>query len=270
MRLRMALVLCATLGASAVLSSAVALAQPHHAGRLADAATVTRTLYIQGPYFDPAGRVVTFAGVASLNVSSSGSYTGTMTTIGTKPASLPVAGTIITPTMTLTTTLNGEPITITARNVQDRVYDRGSTNQLPATTNGLEYQGAITAGGQPSGYVTAIDTSIMREYSFAATVTKGPDKGMDLNASLFVLLDRYGGIHGYLLQDDTNYLFPLQSGAINRGRMLVHLDLVGGGQIIGVANASTSVIARLVVYKGTFGGPSGLDSGTWLSSPPEQ
>jgi len=270
-RLNAVVGLYAMLGVSLAMSVPHAFAQRHATGHVsADAAPTPRVLYIQGPYFDPDGRVVTFAGVANINVGSSGSYTGTMSTVGTTPAALQVSGVITSTGLTMTTTLNGRGIAVAALNVQDRVYDRGRTNQLPPTTNGLEFQGAITANGAPAGYITAIDTSIMREYSIAATVGAGSDKSTGINASLFLLSDRYGGVHGYMLQDTTNNLFPLQSGAINRGRMLLHIDLVGGGQIIGVANASSSVISKLVVYKGTFGGPSATDSGTWLISPPEQ
>lgn len=271
MRLGAVIGLSAVLGVSLAMSVPHALAQRHAMGHvIADAAPTPRVLYIQGPYFDPDGRVVTFAGVASINVSSSGSYTGTMSTVGANPATLQVSGVITSTGLTLTTTLNGLNIAVAALNVQDRVYDRGRTNQLPATTNGLEFQGAITAHSAPAGYITAIDTSIMREYSVAATISAGPGKGTGINASMFLLSDRYGGVHGYMLQDTTNNLFPLQSGSINRGRLLLHIDFVGGGQIIGVANASSSVISKLVVYKGTFGGPSAADSGTWLISPPEQ
>jgi hypothetical protein len=262
--------LCLALGGSAALSTAVATAHPQAAHPHDTAAPVARSFYIQGPYFNGAGYPVTLAGVASVNVDSTGSYSGTLVTIGTQPATLTVTGTVTQDNMSLYTTLNGAALTITARGVVDNVYDRGKANTLPATTLGLEYQGDISANGATAGYVTAIDTSIMREYSFSATVNKGPSNGTAINASLFLLLDRYGGLHGYMKQDITGYLFPLQSGTLNRGRMLVHIDLVGGGQIIGVANQSSSAIPGQTAYQGTFGGPKALDSGTWLSAPPEQ
>ena len=269
-RLRVAIVLCAALCGSAFLTTAVATAHSRAAGPRDTTAPVARAFYIQGPYFNGAGYPVTLAGVASVNVDSTGSYSGTMTTIGTQPATLTVTGTITQGDMSLVTTLSGTPLTINARGVVDRVYDRGKGDTLPATTLGLEYQGAITANGAVAGYITAVDTSIMREYSFAATVNSGPHSGTQINASLFLLLDRYGGLHGYMKQDTSSDLFPLQGGSLNRGRLLVHIDLVGGGQIIGVANRSTSVIPGQVAYQGTFGGPGALDSGTWLSAPPEQ
>lgn len=270
MRLRAALVLCVALSGSAALSTAVAMAHPQTV-RPHDAATpVARSFYIQGPYFNGAGYPVTLAGVASVNVDSTGSYSGTMVTIGTQPATLTVTGTVTQNDMSLYTMLNSVALTVTARGVVDNVYDRGKGNTLPATTLGLYYQGDISANGATAGYVTAIDTSIMRSYSFAGTVNSGQSNGMALNGSLNILLDRYGGLHGYLKQDITGYLFPLQSGTLNRGRLLVHIDLVGGGQIIGVANQSSTVIPGQTAYQGTFGGPLANDSGTWISAPPEQ
>ncbi len=270
MRLRATLILCAALGGSVFLTTAAATAHSRAPGPRDTSAPVARSFYVQGPYFNGAGYPVTLAGVASVNVDSTGSYSGTMTTVGTQPATLTVTGTVTQDALSVFTTLNGTPLTINARGVVDRVYDRGKGNTLPATTLGLEYQGDVTAAGAVAGYVTAIDTSIMREYSFAGTVNSGPHNGTQLNASLFLLLDRYGGLHGYMKQDTTGYLFPLQSGTLNRGRLLVHIDLVGGGQIIGVANQSTTVIPGQVAYQGAFGGPGALDSGTWLSAPPEQ
>jgi hypothetical protein len=261
------------LGGSAILSSAIVRAQPHHSIRLADAvAPVSRTLYVNGTVVDAAGYPTRLAGLATLTVQDTGSYTGTMTTAGTNAATLAVSGVIsgtgAPSSMTLATTYNGQPLAIQARAVVDVVGDRGKTS--PLTTVDNEYQGTLTLGNGASGAVTLIDTSIMREYSFAGTVDRGPHRGMILNAGVFVLMDRYAELHGYLLRDSDNALFPLVSATLGRGRMALHVDLVGGGQLIGVAQASRSIRANQVVYKGTFGGPGSSDSGTWLSSPPEQ
>ena len=275
MRLRTILTSLAilVLGGSALLSSAVVRAQPHRSSHLADAAAPTsRTLYVDGTVIDAAGYPTRLAGLAALMVQDTGSFTGTMTTAGTNAAKLDVSGVIsgtgATSSMTLMTTYGGQPLVLQARAVVDIVGDRGKTS--PLTTVNNEYQGTLTLGNGASGAVTLIDTSIMREYSFAGTVNRGPHQGLIINGSLFVLMDRYAELHGYLLRDSDGALFPLVSATLGRGRMALHVDMVGGGQLIGAAQASRSIIANQVVYKGTFGGPGSSDSGTWLSSPPEQ
>src|SRR5439155_16482397 len=118
---------------------------------------------------DGAGYPTHLAGLAALTVQSTGSYTGTMTTAGASPATLAVSGVIsgtgAPSSMTLTTTYNGRPLSIQARAVVDIVGDRGKTS--PPTTVNNEYQGTVTLGNGASGAATLIDTSIMREYSFA-------------------------------------------------------------------------------------------------------
>ncbi len=271
MRCRVSLILVMALGVSVYASSSMspsstALAQVRTASHSVAAAATQRTFYVQGPFYNAAGGVSTLAGLATLSIASSGSYTGTLATAGSKPAMLNVAGTIKGSTMTLMTKIGGQNVSITARSVHEKVTDRGAQMSLPAMTDGMEYQGTIMVGSLASGFVTVVDTAIMRQYSFAAAVTSGPDKGSPVNASLYFFANQSGTLHGYMVEDVSGNSYPILSGALNQGRMLLQIDLLGTGQIVGEASQSTSVISRLVVYKGAFSGPVSTDGGTWLSS----
>ena len=126
------------LGGSAILSSAIVRAQPHRSIRLADAvAPVSRTLYVNGIVVDAAGYPTRLAGLATLTVQDTGSYTGTLTTAGTNAATLAVSGVIsgtgAPSSMTLATTYNGQPLAI-----HGWVYSLGTgiVNDLGVTVTG--------------------------------------------------------------------------------------------------------------------------------------
>lgn len=265
MRFRATAIALAALTASILFSWVPASAQLRSHTRVADA-PVAHTLYLWGATMNAAGHPSILAGVASVNVDSSGVYSGTLATAGDKPATLQVTGTLTATGMTLATMMGGQQLSVQAMPVVEPIGDRGSAT--PSTTAGNEFRGAVMLGSTPAGYVTAMDSSIMRGYGFAAAVKRGRDRGTVLNGSLFTFVDAYGDMRGYLLQDGTSAIFPA-TGAIGRGQMFVHINLFGSGQVFGTASASRSIIARLTVYKGAFSGPRNGDLGAWLGTPPE-
>jgi hypothetical protein len=265
-RFRTTVLVLAALAASSILSGLPASAQAHRQVHPADAAPVAHTFYVSGSIVNAKGHPSLLVGLASISVESSGSYSGTLMTAGAKPATLKVTGTITGTTMTLTTTLSGQDISVQALAVDEPIGDRGSAS--PVSTAGNEFRGTVMVGSSVAGYVQVIDTSIMREYSFAATVARGPANGAAINGGLHVLADAYGDLRGYLMRDDDSTVYPV-NGAIGRGILVVHINMLAGGQIIGSAAASRSVLARLIVYRGSFNGPKQGNQGVWLSSPPE-
>lgn len=265
MRFRTSLVALTALAVSGVFSAVPALARAQPSARLADA-PVAHVVYVSGSLMNAAGHPSLLAGVASINVDSSGAYSGTLTTAGTKPATLQVTGTYTTTGMTLMTTWNGQALSVQAAPVVEPIGARGAST--PSTTSGAEFRGAVMSGSSTVGYVTAFDASILREYSFAASITRGPDRGTAINGGLFLMVDAYGDLRGYLKRDDNSQIFPI-SGALGRGQMLLHVNMLTNGQVLGAATVSRSIIATLTVYRGRLAGPRNNDQGTWLSSPPE-
>lgn len=266
MRLRATVLVLAALAVSTILSGLPVSARAGHRLHPADTAPVTHTLYVSGAIVNAKGHSSLLAGVASVSVESSGSYSGTLMTVGTKPANLHVTGTITGTTMTLTTTLSGQDLSVQATAVDEPIGDRGAST--PATTAGNEFRGTVMQGSSVVGYVQVLDSSVMREYSFAATIARGPNGGAAINGSLYLFTDDYGDLHGYLLRDDNGTAYPV-TGAMGRGMLVVHINLLAGGQIIGSATTSRSIISRLVVYRGSFAGPLRGNQGVWLISPPE-
>lgn len=246
--------------------SGSAQAQAPRRAHTADAAPTTRTFYIQGSLLSSSGAPSMLVGLAALTVASTGTYTGTLTTGGTTPMKLDVSGTI-SGTMTLDTKLGATALSVSATSVNERIGNPSKAG--PATLAGAEFRGDVMVNGALAGWVTAIDTSALREYSFAASVDKGADQGSVLNGGLFIVADHRGDLQGYFQDDATSAVYPVLSGTLARGQLLVHLDLLGGGNVVGIAAESPSILNNTLVYKGSFFGPKLTDSGTWLSSPPE-
>ena len=268
MRRRTVLIPMAALGMSVFLAVGLAAAQPQGSARVADtSAALARTFYVSGSMVTASGSPMSLAGLASLTVTTTGQYTGTLVLAGPKPATLQVSGSISGSNMTLATMVGSQPLSVTAHAVTDRLGDRGKDS--PMTTAGNEFQGAAMLGATTTGWITVIDASIMRQYGFAATVTSGPDRDAIINGTLVLLADRYGDLHGYLLRDPDGTLFPLRSGALNRGQLVIHLDLMNDGQVVGAAMQSRSTLAHQLIFKGNFGGPRPGDVGTWFSAPPD-
>lgn len=267
MRLRAFLIplLLLSLGVLSSSCGAFAGAPRHKLGADAPLPTI-RTFYIKGSLFTPSGAPSLLVGLAKLSIGSTGAYSGTLTTAGAATASLAVTGTI-SGTMTLDTKIGGKSLSIVAGSVAERIGDPGRAS--PATTAGMEFQGPITVDSSTAGYLIAIDTSILREYGFAASVARGTHQGAAINGGLHLLSDHRGDLQGYLQNDATSAVYPVLSGTLARGQLLVHLDLLGGGNLVGIASVSHSILNNQLVYKGVFYGPSLNDSGTWLSSPPE-
>jgi hypothetical protein len=265
-RLRAVLTLILALSLCLVVSlPAGALARPARVQHAADAAPTTRTFYVSSTVYGSNGVPSLLVGLAQLSVASTGDYSGTLTLGGLNPTKIQVAGTISN-TMTLSATIGSQQIAVTAQTVNERIGNPGAAG--PATTKGMEFWGAVMANSAPIGSLTAIDTSILQEYSVADAVTKGQDAGMDLNGSLYVVSDHRGDLQGYFSDDATGAVYPLLSGTLARGELLVHVDLLGHGNLVGVAAASHSVLQNQLVYTGMLYGPSLNDTGTWYSSPP--
>jgi hypothetical protein len=242
-----------------------ALARPVRVQHAADAAPTTRTFYISGTLLGSSGVPSLVVGLAQLSVASTGDYSGTLTLGGLNPAKVQVTGTISN-TMTLDATIGGQPVAVTAQPVNERIGSPVASG--PATTKGMEYWGAVMANAAPVGSLTAIDTSILQEYSVADAVSHGQDAGMNLNGSLYVVSDHRGDLQGYFSDDATGAVYPLLSGTLARGQLLVHVDLLGHGNLVGVAAASHSILLNSLVYTGMLYGPAFNDTGTWYSSPP--
>ena len=254
-----------SLGMHSSSGGVLAKVSRHRSGADVSQPTV-RTFYIKGSFLNSSGAPSLLVGLAKLSVGSTGAYSGTLTTAGSGTISLAVTGTI-SGTMTLDTKLGGQAVSISARSVAERIGDPGKAS--PATTAGMEFQGPIAVNSTPSGYLTAIDTSILRGYGFAASVERGAHQGSAINGGLYLLSDRRGDLQGYLQDDATSAVYPVLSGTLARGQLLVHVDLLGGGNLVGIASISHSILNNQLVYRGAFYGPAITDSGTWLSSPPE-
>jgi hypothetical protein len=210
-------------------------------------------------------------------VGADGTYSGTLTLAGAKPATMPVVGFAGATGMSLVSS-GAHALSVLARPATETISN-GAANGA-TTTAGNEYRGTLVSADGLSGFVTVYDTSVLREYSFAAHITGGPHSGADLNGSLFLFSDGADELHGYFVRDADGAMFPLLSGVLTSRQMLLHIDLSGADimgatsspnaqQIIGVATASTTLIPNQVAYKGTLTGPSAADRGTWLSLPPE-
>jgi len=224
-----------------------------------------RTFYISGSLLDAKGTLSLLVGLAKVSVDSTGIYSGTLTMGGTSPITTTVTGTIST-TMTLSGMISGQQVSVMARPVKEKIGNAISSG--PKTTAGMEFLGDVMANSTSIGYMTAIDTSILPEYSFAATVSKGQDTGTAINASLYMLSDHRGDLHGYFMDDATGAVYPLLSGTLTRGQMLIHVNLLGHGAMIGVAAVANSILNHQLIYKGTLFGPALNDIGTWYCSPP--
>jgi hypothetical protein len=231
----------------------------------ADASPATRSFYISGTLYGAGGAPSLLTGLAQLSVASTGAYSGTLTMGGVKPATAQVTGTIST-TMTLAGTIGGQSVQVTAQPVNERIGNAGASG--PATTRGMEFWGDVMVNSRSIGTLTAIDTSILQEFSFAANVAKGQDAGMAINGSLYLLSDQRGELRGYFSDDTNGAVYPLLSGTLARGQLIIHVDLLGHGNLVGIASASSGILQNQLLYKGALYGPAATDTGTWFSSPP--
>lgn len=267
MRLRALFSTLLALGLCAgAVTPAVALARSASTARSTDAAAPpARTFYVSGSLLNSKGSLSLLVGLAQVSVDTTGVYSGTLTMGGTSPLTTTVTGTI-SGTMTLAGMIGGQQVSVTARPVNERIGNALSSG--PKTTAGMEYQGDVQANATSIGSMTAIDTSILPEYSFAASVASGRDAGMAVNGSLYALSDHWGELHGYFEDDATGAVYPLLSGTLTRGQLLVHVNMLGHGALIGVASIGSSILNHQLIYKGTLFGPANDDTGTWFCSPP--
>jgi hypothetical protein len=241
-----------------------AFARPAYTTHSAASAPTMRTFYVSGSLLSSNGTPSLLVGLANVSVDGTGAYSGTMTMGGTNPITATVTG-IISSTMTLSGMIGGQQMSVMARPVKERIGNPISSG--PATTTGMEFQGDAEVNSTPLGYVTAIDTSILQNYSFAATVSKGTNAGMDINGSLYALSDHRGDLHGYFQDDATGAVYPLLSGTLWRGQLLIHVNLLGHGDMLGAASVSRSILNHTLIYKGTLFGPALNDTGTWYCAP---
>jgi len=299
MRLRAVITTLVVLSVSALVSvpTTGALARGTSAGSGRDAPAPTpRSFYVFGTFLTAKGAPTLLAGLATTEVASTGAFSGTLTMAGPKPATPHISGMLTSTSMTATFRLGTQGISLQAIPEVETIGNPTKTG--PKTTAGHAFLATVMTGaGSPAmgssammtgmgapfaGLATIVETSIMSEYSLAATVSAGPHTGAAINGSVFALEDSIGQLHGYFARDSDGAIFPLIAGSLGSKQMLIDVNLMGAGQtkaagsgmggsqLMGIAMATPSIIQHQIVYKGTFTGPADADSGTWLISPPEQ